>query len=259
MEKMRDTIRTAALKAGEILMRHYGRIESIETKSADIDLVTIADRESEEAVISIIREAFPDHAILAEESGGGGGNAGYQWVIDPLDGTTNYAHSFPAFCVSIGVMKENRPVLASVFNPYYNEYFHAERGKGAFLNDRRIHASAVSDLSRALLVTGFAYDRRDKADHLMRRYRDFMMCCHDVRRVGAAALDLCSVACGRLDGYWEENLKPWDTAAGWLILEEAGGRVTDFSGGEFRIEKKQLLATNSLIHDEMIKILSGQA
>mgnify|MGYP006277860373 CR=1 FL=1 len=239
-------------------MGHYGRLSSFDTKSGEIDLVTAADREAENAVISAIRTTYPDQNILAEESGGDGSeSSGMRWVIDPLDGTTNFAHSFPVFCTSIGLQKDAVTLMGVVYNPFYDEMFFAEQGKGAFLNNRKISVSRNDTLSKSLVTTGFAYDRRERADELLVHYKNFMMRCHGVRRVGAAALDLCSVACGRVDGYWEANLKPWDTAAGWLIVEEAGGKVTDYSGNVFNIEKKEVLASNGLIHKQMSEVIKS--
>ena len=259
---MSDQIEKVLLRvthsAGEILMNYYGRLENIDTKTKDIDLVTVADHKSEEFIIGELQKAFPTHDIISEETGGRANpSSEFRWVIDPLDGTTNFAHSYPAFCVSIGIQKNGQSFMGAVYNPYYDEFFFAERDKGAFLNQKPITVSKTREISKSLLLTGFAYDRRERADHYLRLFRALMMRCHGVRRAGAAALDICSVACGRAEGYWEENLKPWDTAAGWLILEEAGGQVSDFKGKSFAIEKKQILATNGKIHEQMIAVLSG--
>ena len=258
MNNLRKVLLDTIRYAGDVLMSYYGRLEHIQTKTGEIDLVTEADHHSEKTIIGAIRQNFPEHRILAEESGmNASGSSEVRWVIDPLDGTTNFAHSFPAFCVSIGVEQAGRMILGAVYNPYYKELFSAGRGEGAFLNERQIRVSQIKELNTSLLTTGFAYDRRERADYYLNFFKTFMMRCHGVRRVGAAALDMCSVACGRIEGYWEENLKPWDTAAGWLIVEEAGGRVSDFTGGRFSIDKKQLLATNNFIHKEMTQIMSS--
>lgn len=258
MNNLRNVLLDITRRAGDVLMSYYGKLEHIRTKSGEIDLVTEADHHSEETIIGMIRQSFPDHQILAEESGlNAPRSSEMRWVIDPLDGTTNFAHSFPAFCVSIGLEQAGRMILGAVYNPYYKELFSAGRGEGAFLNDQPIHVSQVSELNKSLLTTGFAYDRRERADYYLKFFKAFMMRCHGVRRVGAAALDMCAVACGRIEGYWEENLKPWDTAAGWLIVEEAGGRVSDLTGGNFAIERKELLATNGFIHEEMTTIMSS--
>jgi len=258
LKELREVLLRTINEAGDVLMHYYGNLERVETKSGEIDLITEADCRSEETIIAGIRRTFPEHQILAEESGARAPRSSeFRWVIDPLDGTTNYAHTFPAFCISIGVERADSIVLGAVYNPYHRELFFAERGGGAFLNEKPIHVSQTGDLSQSLVVTGFAYDRRERADYYLRFFRAFMMRCHGVRRMGSAALDMCFVACGRLEGYWEENLKPWDTAAGWLIVEEAGGRVSDYSGEKFAIEKKQILATNGLIHNEMREVLAS--
>ncbi|MBX7245816.1 MAG: inositol monophosphatase [Candidatus Sumerlaeaceae bacterium] len=246
-------------EAGEILMKHYGKIESVDKKS-DIDLVTIADRESEARIKAIITAAFPTHQILAEETGEDytGKSDTYRWIIDPVDGTTNFAHSFPQFSVSIAVEHKGEIVAGGVLNPYYKERFFAERGSGATLNGAPICVSKVPQLSESLLVTGFPYDRSSRVDHYLSIVGDFMKRAHGILRLGSAALDLCAVACGRLEGFWEEKLHPWDTAAGWLIVEEAGGRVTNFTGGPFSPYAYQTLATNGRIHDDCLQVLAGR-
>jgi len=256
METIRKYLFDLSYRAGETLMKYYGKLEEIDTKSGEIDLVTVADRKSEEIIIKGIRKAFPDHNILAEESGESSERSSdFFWVIDPLDGTTNFAHSYPIFSTSIAVQKKDKILMGIVYNPYYKELFYGERGRGAFLNNRPIHVSDTVELKRSMLLTGFAYDRRARARLYLERFKAFMDVCHGVRRAGSAALDICSVACGRAEGYWEENLKPWDTAAGCVILEEAGGKVSDFSGAPFSIRKTQFLATNGLIHQEMLGVL----
>lgn len=249
---------TEALDAGGgALTRHYGKLESFDEKSS-IDLVTVADRESEAAIIKVISSHCPDHRILAEESGTGhGGNSGeYRWIVDPLDGTTNFAHSMPVFSVSVALMKGNEAVVAGVENPVTGERFLAERGSGSTLNAKKIAVSRVASLDRALLVTGFPYDRKEHADRYLAILRAFLLRGHGVLRLGSAALDLCSVAAGRLDAFWEEKLHPWDTAAGWLIVEEAGGRVTDFRGSSYQPECRSILASNRAIHDECLEVLT---
>jgi myo-inositol-1(or 4)-monophosphatase len=259
MSELMDVIESALDAAGPILMRHYGALERIEKKGS-IDLVTVADRESEAAIKQIVGARFPSHEVLAEESGAeyAGKEAGYRWVIDPLDGTTNFAHSFPVFSISIAVEHQGQVVAAGVENPYYRERFLAERGSGACLNRQPIRVSSTSALSESLLVSGFPYDRRQNIDRYLAFWREFTMRVHGILRLGSAAMDLCSVACGRLDGFWEEKLHPWDTAAGWLIVEEAGGRVTDFRGGSFSPYGKEILATNTRIHDECLEVLQSQ-
>lgn len=254
----------ALTAGGDALMARLGRVE-IEHKGP-MDLVTDADRASEAAVLGVIREAFPDHDILAEEGGatagaGGGatgpGDDGWLWIVDPLDGTTNFAHGFPAFSVSIALRRGPRQIVAAgVLAPATGERFLAERGAGATLNGRPLAVSRVADLSGALAVSGFPYDRALDPDRYLAPWRGFLKKAHGVLRLGSAALDLCHVAAGRLDVFWEEKLKPWDTAAGWLIAEEAGAMVTDFSGQPFDPFGPELLATNGLIHRECMETLA---
>lgn len=258
MNDLLPTLERALDEAGAILMRHYGALVAIEEKRSDIDLVTVADRESEARIKQIVTGAFPSHAILGEETGGDGARVaeGYRWLIDPLDGTTNFSHGFPQFAVSIAVEHRGQMVAAGVFNPYYGERYLAERGAGATLGGKRLGVSSTASLSKSLLVTGFPYDRRERIDHYLARWRAFLLQVHGVLRLGSAALDLCAVAAGRLDGFWEEHLGPWDTAAGWLIVEEAGGKVTDHRGGAFSPFGKETLATNGKIHEACLAVLS---
>ena len=255
LEKIRDVAVAAAARAGEILYRNWGGIHSVEKKGA-IDLVTEADGASEKAIIEVIRSAFPDHTILAEESGLILGTDPYEWIIDPLDGTTNYAHNLPEFTVSIAFAHEGEMAFGLILSPVTGELFCATRGQGAELNGRPIGVSGVKTLRDSLLVTGFPYDLASVIGPLMQRLEAFLLAAQGVRRLGSAALDLCYVACGRFDGFWEQNLHPWDTAAGWIIVEEAGGQVTDFSNGNYNIDKKEILATNGLIHKEMTELLN---
>ena len=245
----------AAYKGGEVLSNCFGRISDIRKKGA-IDLVTEADLNAEKAILEIIRSRCPDHSVLAEESGAGPGDSDYRWIIDPLDGTTNYTHRLGLFCVSIACEFKGRMAVGIVLNPTTGELFTAIQNKGAQLNGRPIRVSDTDRLSDSLLVTGFPYDLKTHLDPLMARFANCLKSARGVRRLGSAALDLCFVACGRFDGFWEENLHPWDTAAGMLIAKEAGARVTDFSGGIYQIDTSTLLATNGRIHEEMIPLLS---
>ncbi len=246
-----------ALKAGgAVLTKYFGRVK-YELKGR-ANLLTKADLRSQKEVITVIKKAFPGHAFLAEEEGVRGCGAGPLWIIDPLDGTTNYAHTFPVSAVSIGFMAGGRIMAGGVFDPFRRELFLAGRGRGSFLNDRRIKVSTAPKLSAALLVTGFPYDRAEKVDYYCSFFSKFMRISHDVRRMGAASLDLAWLAAGRTDGYWEFGLKPWDVAAGSLLVEEAGGKVTDFSGRPWKRTEDygaQTLATNGKIHAEMLKII----
>jgi myo-inositol-1(or 4)-monophosphatase len=249
----------AAREAGHILLAEFQRPQRIEYKG-EVDLVTEADRRSEEAIISRLRFHFPQHAVVGEEGGGQQSDSRYRWYVDPLDGTTNFAHGYPCFCISIALVEDTEPVVGVVLNPVSDELFTAIRGEGAYLNNRRIRVSRVEKLSRSLLATGFPSHKRTQNPNIL-YYWDFTLRSHGVRRDGAAALDLASVACGRFDGFWEFGLKPWDTAAGVLLVREAGGRVTDFTGKPFNVvdpaanfPDNALLASNGLIHGEMQQV-----
>jgi myo-inositol-1(or 4)-monophosphatase len=247
----------AAHRGAEVLLKKLGRISEINKKSA-IDLVTDADLESEKAIIETIRSAFPDHAILAEESGLSQGESTCQWIIDPLDGTTNFTHSLGLFAVSIACAVDKEIICGIVFNPVTKELFSAVKGTGANLNGSPIHVSGTDDIAESLLVTGFPYNVREVLDQIMARMARCLAVSQGVRRLGSAALDLCYVACGRFDGFWEQNLKPWDTAAGLLIAKEAGARVTDFTNKAYSIEAQELLATNGKIHHQMLDLISPE-
>jgi myo-inositol-1(or 4)-monophosphatase len=251
-----DIATEAALSAGHILRKYWGKIDNIEEKSRPGDLVTEADKQAELEIIKIIQRHFPKHQILAEESGEIGENdTTYLWAIDPLDGTTNYAHNYPICAVSIGLIIEGIPSLGVVYNPFRNELFRGAKGFGATCNRHSIRVSQTSQLNQSLLATGFAYDRRDTIDN---NYAEFCHLTHltqGVRRSGAASIDLIDVACGRLDGYWERGLKPWDMAAGIVILEEAGGRVSAYDEAPIDIYSGRILATNGKIHSSLSQVL----
>lgn len=253
-----DTALRAARAGGRVLVRHFARGIHVDYKG-EIDLVTAADREAEEAVIRTIRKDFPDHVFLAEESGDSSRGrprvSPCRWIIDPLDGTTNFAHGFPAFCVSIGLEVGGEVVLGVVFNPVLKELFVGRQGHGATLNGKPLRVSATENLDRSLLVTGFAYNLREVTENNLDHFSDFTMRTQGIRRTGSAALDLGYVASGRFDGFWELYLNPWDTAAGLRIALEAGATVTDFSGNPFRIESKEIVASNGKIHGEMLEVL----
>ncbi len=245
----------AAYRAGEILKNHFGHLTSV-TKKGAIDLVTVADIESEQAIVETVRSRFPDHAILAEEGGAMNGDRTYRWIIDPLDGTTNFAHNLSIFAVSIAFACKDELMMGIVFNPINGELFIAIKSRGAQLNNQPIRVTNHQSVKESLLVTGFPYDLDNRPDSLMTRFSNCLAGAQGIRRLGSAALDLCYVACGRFDGFWEENLNPWDTAAGALIVEEAGGKVTDYDGAPFHVDKKQILSTNGQIHSEMISLLT---
>ncbi|MCG2677640.1 inositol monophosphatase, partial [bacterium] len=244
----------AAKEAGDILRKNLGKIKRIDYKGR-VSLVTDIDRLAEERVLSIIREKYPSHDILTEESRIKEKGNQYKWIIDPLDGTTNYVHEYPRYCVSIALEKDGEVILGVVYDPVPNELFLAEKEKGATLNGKRISVSKIDDLDKGLLATGFPYDRRERADEYLKLYREFMLNSQGIRRDGAAALNLCYTANGRFDGFWEEQLAPWDVAAGSLIVTEAGGEVTDFKGDKIDIYEKEILASNGKIHREMEEII----
>jgi myo-inositol-1(or 4)-monophosphatase len=244
-----DIATEAALAAGAILQNYWGNLESVEEKGRPGDLLTEADGAAETAVLEILNRHFPDHQILAEESGKHGSLASScLWAIDPLDGTTNYAHQYPCFATSIGLLIDGVPQVGVIFDPFRQELFRAAKGLGATRNRQPIGVSSTNSLGNSLLVTGFAYDRRETADN---NYAEFCHLTHltqGVRRSGAASLDLAYIACGRLDGYWERGLSPWDIAAGVVLVEEAGGKVSAYSQEPFDLYSGRILATNQHIH-----------
>lgn len=243
----------AAYKGGEVLKANFGKKCKVQKKGAK-DLVTESDTESERLIIETIRNVFPSHGILAEESGSSNNGAECIWIIDPLDGTTNFAHNLGLFAVSIAFSINGDIAAGIVLNPVTGELFTAVKGEGAELNGIPIHVSETTSLSDSLLVTGFPYNVKD-IKPLQARFFNCLNASQGIRRLGSAALDLCYVASGRFEGFWEENLKPWDTAAGLIIASEAGGEISDFSGNQYNIYKNEILATNGLIHQEMIKSL----
>lgn len=250
-----------ALEAGALIYEHFKKGVATEYKG-DVDLVTVADRASEKLIVERLHQLFPNHGIYGEEGTRKQLHSEYRWYIDPLDGTTNFAHGFPVFCVSMGL--EHRPaglpddqdgtlIAAIIYDPTRDELFTAERGKGAYLNGKPIHVSQTPVLAESLVATGFP-SRKRHANPNVFFYQEFTLRSHGVRRAGSAAIDLAYVACGRFDAYWEFNLNPWDTTAGMLLVIEAGGTVTCFDGSPFRIDSREVLATNTIIRDEMIRI-----
>ncbi len=242
-----------AQEAGQILMRHYGRVR-VEYKGG-VDLVTQADRESEAFIVARLRSQFPQHDIVAEEGGGRESGAEYRWYVDPLDGTTNFAHGLPMFAVSIGLEHRGRMVAGVVHHPVMQETFTALAGQGAALNGHAIHVSEAAELRTALAATGFPTLQRQQNPNV-HFYYAVTLRSHGVRRMGAAALDLCYTACGRFEVFWEFGLKPWDVAAGSLILAEAGGRATTMTGEPYHLRAPELLATNGRVHDECIALFA---
>jgi myo-inositol-1(or 4)-monophosphatase len=249
-----------ARRAGALQRERHESELRIETKSSAVDLVTDVDRACEEAIVAGIRRERPGDAIVAEEgSGFAPAGAAWRWVIDPLDGTTNYAHGYPCFCVSIGVEDAGGPAVGVVYNPLLDELYHAVRGGGAFRNGRPIRVSDQAELPRSLLATGFAYDRREQPSPNLAHFAAFLRRAQAVRRDGSAALDLAAVACGRFDGYWELQLRPWDVAAGGLLVLEAGGRLTDVAGRPGAWSGDEVVASNGRIHDAMLAVLRESA
>jgi myo-inositol-1(or 4)-monophosphatase len=246
-----DIATIAAQAAGVELQRYWGNLTDIQEKRPG-DLVTEADRAAEKAVLNILNRHLPDHAVLAEESGlQGDWTDEYLWAIDPIDGTTNYAHQYPCVAVSIGLLIRGVPSVGVVYNPIQNELYRAATGLGATCNDRPIQVSKTPKLSQSILVTGFAYDRHSTPDN---NYAEFCHLTHKtqgVRRDGAASLDLAYVACGRVDGYWERGLSPWDIAAGIVLVQEAGGNVTAYDQSPFEVRSDRILATNGFLHPEL--------
>jgi myo-inositol-1(or 4)-monophosphatase len=240
-----------AREAGALLVDYFHQHLKIEYKG-DADLVTAADRASEVLIRERIREQWPGHDVLGEEQGLNDQGSEYRWYVDPLDGTTNFAHGYPVFCVSMGLEHKGRRIAAAVYDPTRDELFSAESGKGAQLNGEAIRVSKTPLVKESLLATGFPSHKRHKNPNIF-FYHQITLHSHGVRRAGSAALDLCNVAAGRFDGFWEFNLNPWDTAAGVLIVEEAGGRVTRFDGSAFELDSRETLASNGLIHDALLR------
>jgi myo-inositol-1(or 4)-monophosphatase len=262
MEVFERVARAAVEEASAMLRATWQEAKTIEHKGA-VDIVTGTDRAVEAAIVKQLSSAFPDHVIIAEEAAGVDGlrrppRDRHVWYLDPLDGTTNFAHAYPQFAVSLALADGVELVFGIVHDPIRDETFVARRGHGATLNGAPIHASATTDLDHALLATGFPYDRRQHLEFYLSFVADFIHRSQGIRRNGSAALDLCYVACGRLDGFWEWKLHPWDTAAGALIVRESRGTVTDFSGGSFDLFGQQTLATNGHLHAAMIEVLTSR-
>ena len=247
-----DVATLAAQTAGTVLQSYWGNLENIQEKGRSGDLVTEADKASEAVILEVLHRHVPEHAILAEESGShGNSSSNYLWAIDPLDGTTNYAHQYPFSAASIGLLIDGVPSVGAVFDPFHNELYCAATGLGATCNGRPIQVSQISSLENSLLVTGFAYDRRETADNNYAEFCHFTHLTQGVRRSGSASIDLAHVACGRLDGYWERGLSPWDLAAGVVLVQEAGGVVTAYDGSLVQINSGRILASNGQLHESM--------
>ncbi len=241
--------------AGSLIRESWQQAKIIRYKSS-IDLVTSVDRQSEQCIVRILQEHFPEHSILAEEeTSSTGSEKNLRWIIDPLDGTTNFAHGYPQVSVSIAFEQNGEVIAGLVYDPLREERFQAVRGAGAFLNGHQIQTSRVLELDKALLATGFPYDRRERAGYYLAFFKAFLMRTQGIRRNGSAALDLCYLACGRIDGFWEFKLHAWDTAAASLIVREAGGVLSDFSGNPYSIWGEETLASNGHLHAEMVRVM----
>ena len=245
----------AVVRAGDLQMAKFGTHLRVEKKGA-IDLVTEVDLEVETMFRAMIAERFPDHDVLAEEMGGGARGATHRWVFDPLDGTTNFAHGVPIFCASLALEIDGDAVVAAVYDPNRRELFTAEKGVGSWLNGDRLKASTTATVLESMLVTGFPYNVHQKADEFVKVFAQVLKHARAIRRLGSAAIDICWVAAGRMDGFWEAALQPWDTRAAALILEEAGGKVTAMTGGPWDPHAGDIVATNGVIHDEVLRILA---
>ena len=254
MNKFKECAIEIAREAGIFLKDKLHSVHTINYKG-DINLVTEVDKISEEMITSKIKTLFPDHDILAEEFTDINSGSDFRWIIDPLDGTTNYTHGFPFFCVSLGLERLNTMIVGIVYDPILDEMFVAEKGKGAFLNEREIHVSNTHSIIKSLLATGFPYDIQKDNDNNLNYFNKMILKAQAIRRAGSASLDLAYVAAGRFDGFWELKLNPWDIAAGWLLVEEAGGLVTDIGGRDYYLESSSILASNGRIHKEMIDVL----
>lgn len=245
-----------AKEAGRIQMEHFGLERDIQYK-IETDIVTDVDKKCEEVICKRLQKEFPKHDILAEEGGGKRLKSDWRWIIDPLDGTLNYTHRYPLFATSIALEHKGDVVLGVIYNPNRDELFAAEKGSGATVNDSRIKVSDTRELRKALLDTGFAYNKsRKEQENNVVHFLNFLSEASSIRRDGAAAMDLCAVACGRFDGFWELYLKPWDVAAGQLIIKEAGGRVSMFNGNALDIYGMEIVVSNGLLHDQMVEILT---
>ncbi len=258
MPSLREALIELVRGAGQVVMGYFRRLKESEIgHKGKINLVTEADLKAEEFIAGYIRERFPDHSIVGEEGAKEQGSSDFLWLVDPLDGTTNFAHGFPIFAISVGLMRRDEVVLGAVYDPVHDELFIAERGAGALLNGRPIRVSPEEELERALLATGFPYDVHESEEDNLDFFAAFMHRAQAIRRAGSAAIDLCYVACGRFDGFWELKLYPWDVAAGWVIVEEAGGVVTDLSGGPLDLWHPNPLAANPTLHGKMAEVIAG--
>lgn len=255
---MKNTLLKAITEAGIILKDNFAGNFKIESKDMIANLVTEIDKKSEKKIIEVIKNDFPEHNILSEEIGALTQESNYKWIIDPIDGTVNYAHSIPITCISIGIEKDGEVIMGAVYNPMMDELFFAEKGEGSYFNEKRIHVSKEDNFAKALLVTGFPYDSSRNPHKPVDVFGRIVYNDIPVRRLGSAALDLCWTAMGRFEGFWEYNLNAWDVAAGCIILTEAGGKLTDFNGSPLSIYQREILATNGLIHEQLRKLIKNE-
>ncbi len=254
---MLDIAIQAAQEAGHFLKENVGKVKNIEMKKGEArNLVSEIDKGSEAKIIKMLKGHFPNHGILAEESGGNSLTEEYRWIIDPLDGTTNFLHGVPVFCVTIALEHKGTIIAGVTYDPNLDELFTAEKGSGAYLNGSKLRVSRATEMMNSLFVTGFPYDIENNPDHPAEHFVNFLKATQGLRRLGSAALDLAYVACGRFDGFFEVALNPWDMAAGVLFVDEAGGRTTNFTGGPLDVYKKQVVATNGLVHQAALDILA---
>lgn len=258
MKELNDFAINLARDAGNLLKEKFNSKHEVHYKG-EINLVTEADKMSEDLIIAAINSSFPDHGILSEESPAQNSQAKLRWIIDPLDGTTNYAHGYPVFCVSIALENEGVIVLGVIYDPLREDMFVAVRGSGAYLNGKKLKVSPTATLSRSLLATGFPYDIRMSKDNNLNYFNLMAVEAQAIRRAGAAALDIAYLAAGRFDGFWELKLMPWDVAAGCLMVEESGGVISDMSGGQWDISSPNVLVSNGLIHEQMISVFKRGA
>lgn len=252
---LKAVLHEAIMSGGQQVAHYFNRTFEISYKEGRNNLVTTADHASEKAILEVIKKTYPDHYILTEETGAIPQNSDYKWIIDPIDGTINFAHGIPINCVSIGVEYKGEMILGMIYNPHMNEMFFAERGNGATFNNQSIKVSVETDVMKSCLVTGFPYTYIQQNNGPLEVFERFIREGVPVRRLGAAAIDLCWVAAGRLDGFYEHKLQPWDSAAGFLILEEAGGKVTDFEGNRYSPYQQRIVATNGLIHEQLLNFI----
>lgn len=247
-----------AREAGMLLKEGFGTIFKISNKDGKNNLVTEYDIKAEELIINKIKAKYADHGFLAEESGNSDTvGADFVWIIDPLDGTVNFSHNLPIFCVSIGLQHKGKIVCGCIYNPILDEMYYAEIGKGAFVNDEKISVSSNDDLSTAFLVTGFPYNVNENPDNCITHFEKMLKMGLPIRRLGSAALDLCYVASGKFDGFWEVILHPWDVAAGKIIVEEAGGKLTHYDGSDYKVSTSSMVATNNKIHEDLLEAISS--